>query len=237
MLTVGSTYRRHKVLCEVARKQKAAGMERLNYRKFSVRRNKVSMPGRRRPRRAAGAQQGAAGATESPAAVGAAEAAALAWLSPWGRGTPRPAPRTDCELSRLLATFPLPLSVKTLPRSLLPRTLRGSKSSPWSWPRPITSVLVPRPANHRGVLRPRLTSALLLCGALESLLMAWAATRAAYFPRLTLPLFRSSLPAVVLSYPSPAQSARQWRCPETELFEATDLQGAWLSTVMAWTHE
>lgn len=142
-----------------------------------------------------------------------------------GRGTPRPGPRTDCELSRLLATFPLPLSVKTLPRSLLPRTLRGSKSSPWSWPRPITSVLVPRPANHRGVLRPRLTSALLSCGALESLLMAWAATRAAYFPRLTLPLFRSSLPAVVLSYPSPAQSARQWRCPETELFEATDLQG------------
>ena len=32
-----------------------------------------------------------------------------------GRGTPRPGPRTDCELSRLLATFPLPLSVKTLP--------------------------------------------------------------------------------------------------------------------------
>lgn len=55
--------------------------------------------------------------------------------------------------------------------------------------------------------------------------MAWAVTRAAYFPCLTIPLFRSSLPAVVLSYPSPAQSARQWRCLETELFEATDLQG------------
>ena len=57
-----------------------------------------------------------------------------------GRGTSRPSPGPDCELSRLLATFPLPLSVKTLPRPLLPRTLRGSKSSPSSWPRPITSV-------------------------------------------------------------------------------------------------
>ena len=42
MLTVGSAYCRHKILCEAARKQKAAGMERLNYRKFSVRINKVS---------------------------------------------------------------------------------------------------------------------------------------------------------------------------------------------------
>nr|KAF6482371.1 tRNA-histidine guanylyltransferase 1 like [Molossus molossus] len=45
--------------------------------------------------------------------------------------------------------------------------------------------------------------------------MAVAAARAAHFPHfsLTLPFSRSSLVAVVLSYPSPAQSARQWCCP------------------------
>lgn len=44
------------------------------------------LPGRRRPRRAARAEQDAAGAAGSPVAVGAAEAAAPAWLSPWGEG-------------------------------------------------------------------------------------------------------------------------------------------------------
>lgn len=119
-------------------------------------------------------------------------------------------------------TFPLPLSVKALPRPLLPRTLRGSKSCPPSWPRPIASVPVPRPANH-SVLRLLLPSALSSCRALESHAMARAAARAAHFPLSYSPSLLSSLPAVVLSYPSPPQHPTM-ALPGKLRFHATDPQ-------------
>lgn len=71
----------------------------------------------------------------------------------------------------------------------------------------------PWPANHRRVLQPLPPSALASCQALESLAMTGAPARAAHFPPVTFSLFQSSLPAVVLGYPSPARSTQQWRCP------------------------
>lgn len=129
-----------------------------------------------------------------------------------GRGAPRPGPGRDCELSRLLATFPLPLSVKTLPRPLLPRTLRGSKCS-------LRLSLVqseasrrPRHTNRRHVLRLLPPFTLASCKSLESPEVAGAVARASHFPPLTLPLVRSSLPALVTPPPPGAATmALPWR--------------------------